>query len=394
MECDRCGTANPEVARFCFRCGNPLGAGDAGRGRPFAIQSTESVTQFALISTVMPHADRRSADAYRWALAISALVVLVLTVTGFVSWAILAAALAVPIAYLVYLYDVNIWEEAPLSVVVLLFLLVAAVSAVVSLVFFQWVFDDEFRQLSSGPGVRAGLGSIPVAPLLLFGLVLPLVSLVVMTVGAAWLARRPQSDDMIDGLTFGVAAGTAYAAAETVVAFWSVISSQGRITQGIASWVVVVPSLMIVKSLIYGTSAGIVAAAFSGRGEGYAGLKRDFFANLGFAAVVLVAYWLGVRLLAYLEFGSALGLVWGLVVLAVLVARLRSYLQTALLEAAVEDVAEGKRHAGAVGAAGFCPACEMPLLPDSMFCIVCGQSVRAATGDVRRSLREPVGGAT
>jgi zinc-ribbon domain len=389
MECSRCHAANPDVARFCFRCGAPLrGAEPVRGGRTFAVQSTENVTQLAVISTVMPHANRRSADAYRWGLLAAAGVVLVLTILGYLSFAIIAAAVTVPVAYLVYLYDANPWEDAPISVVVGMFLATAVLAALVSLVFFEWAFADAFARLSSGPGARAGIGSISIGSLLVFAVLLPVVALVVMNVGPIVFARKAMFDDMIDGLTLGVAAGTAYAMAETIVAFWPVVSSGGRVTQGIASWVVVVLNLMIVKSLIYGTSAGIAIAAFSGRGEGYDGFTPAYTSNLVFVAVLDVAYWLGVHLLSYVQFGQALGLLWGVAILAVLVIRVRIFLHTALLEAAVEGAAAGARAKAAVTEAGFCPECELPLLPDAMFCIVCGQSVRAASGAARRGIRE------
>jgi hypothetical protein len=105
-------------------------------------------------------------------------------------------------------------------------------------------------------------------------------------------------------------------------------------------------------------------------------------------AVLDIAYWLGVHLLSYAQFGQALGLLWGVAILVVLVIRVRIFLHTALLEAAVEGAATGARAKAAVTEAGFCPECELPLLPDAMFCIVCGQSVRAASGAARRGLRE------
>ncbi len=389
MECFRCHTLNPDVARYCFRCGGPVQGADPVRGRAFAVQSTETVTQFAPISTVMPHTNHETADAYRWGLLVSAGVISALTVVGFVSWAIVAAALLMPLAYVVYLYDVNPWEDAPLSPVVMMFIVTAVASVVVSLVFFRWVFDDQFARLSAGGGVRGGTSSISVGSFLVFAVVLPIVALIVMNIGPIVLARRPAFDDMIDGLTLGVAAGTAYAMAETIVAFWPAIASGGRVTQGVATWLVVILNLMVVKALIYGTSAGITVATFSGRGAGYDGFTPAFFANLAFVAAVDVAYWVGVRLLSYVQFGQALGLLWGVVMLGILVIRARIFLHTALLEAAVEDAARGARAKGAVAESGFCPECELPLLPDAAFCIVCGQSVRATSGAIRHALREP-----
>ena len=104
---------------------------------------------------------------------------------------------------------------------------------------------------------------------------LPIVAEVAKNLGGVLLASRPQFDDMIDGLTFGIAAGTAYAAFETIVLYSSVFTSGDfRTTDGLASWAVVVVNLMVVKSLIYGTATGIAVAAFSGKGEGYDGFTR------------------------------------------------------------------------------------------------------------------------
>ena len=175
-------------------------------------------------------------------------------------------------------------------------------------------------------------------------MLLPVVAEVVKNLPGALLARLPQFDDMIDGLTFGVAAGTAYAAFETIVLYRGVFTSETfRTESGLATWIVIVVNLMVVKSLIYGTATGIAVAAFSGKGEGYDGFTTYYLKNFAFAAGVNVAYWLGVRLLAYLPFGQALGLIWGFVILGVLVIRIRVMLQAALLEAAIEDAAKAGR---------------------------------------------------
>jgi hypothetical protein len=398
MQCPECGAENPDVARFCYRCGHGFrgepGAGAHGRAHAYAIQTSENVTQFALISTVLPHTNREVADNYRWALLVTTLAVLVFTALGLLPFAIAAAAFLVPITYLVYIYDVNLWEDAPAPVVAMLFLVTGALSLLVSLVFFRWVFDDQFRSLLAGLGGRGGgIETISIVALLIFAVLLPLVAEVVKNAGPVMLAARPQFDDMIDGLTFGVAAGTAYAAFETLVAFSPVFTSgEIRTTDGLANWAVVILNLMVVKSLIYGTATGIAVAAYSGRGQGYDGFTPSYLANFAFAAGANVLYWLGVRLLAYLPFGQALGLLWGVLILGVLVIRARVMLHTALLEAAVEDVAVDRRSSAAVTGEAFCPECEMPLLADGMFCIVCGGSVRATSGLARHGIREATTG--
>jgi len=391
VACPTCSSDNPEVASFCHRCGTSLRAagGDAKRSATYAVQSAEGVTQFALISTVMPHTSRRSADNYRWAMIISGVLILGATALGLLPIAVAAAAFLVPLAYIVYIDDVNLWEEAPAAVLVGLFVATGALALLVSLFFFEWVFDAQWASFAGGGPARGGIGSLSFPALLLFAVLLPLVAEVAKNLFAVLLASRPQFDDMIDGLTFGVAAGTAYAAFETVVVYSSVFTAEDfRTTSGIASWMIIVLNVMVVKSLIYGTATGIAVAAFSGKGEGYDGFTPAYFANFGLAVVANIAYWLGVRLMAYLPFGNALGLVWGFLILTALVIKIRMMLQAALLEAAVEAAAkgDGSEDKRSTFAETYCPECENMLAVNASFCMVCGTSVRSSSRQARTAM--------
>ncbi len=393
MPCPTCSTDSPEVALYCYRCGTSLRGGASTRSGSYAVQSSEGVNQFALISTIMPHTNRETADNYRWAMIISAVLIVAATGLGLLPIAIAAAAFLIPVAYLVYIYDVNMWEDAPVPVVAGLFLGTGVLAILVSLFFFRWVFDDEFASFAAGS--RVGISALSFPALLIFAVLLPVVAEVVKNAGGVILASRPQFDDMIDGLTFGIAAGTAYAAFETLVLYSSVFTSPDfRTTDGLASWAVVVVNLMVVKSLIYGTATGIAVAAFSGKGEGYDGFTPAYFMNFGLAVAANVGYWLGVRLLSYVPFGQALGLLWGFVILAVLVIRIRTTMQAALLEAAVEDAVrtDGLASKRATVSDTFCPECENLLLVGSHFCMVCGTSVRSTSHQARRAMGSPTAG--
>ena len=263
----------------------------------------------------------------------------------------------------------------------------------ISLFFFRWVFEDQFNSLAAGS--RVGIDALSIPALLIFAVLLPVVAEVAKNLGGILLASRPQFDDMVDGLTFGIAAGTAYAAFETIVLYSSVFTSPDfRTTDGLASWAVVVVNLMVVKSLIYGTATGIAVAAFSGKGEKYDGFTPSYFMAFGLAVAANVGYWLGVRLLSYVPFGQALGLLWGFVILAVLVIRIRTTMQAALLEAAVEDAVrqDGVTSKRATAVESFCPECENQLLAGSNFCLVCGTSVRTTSRQARRTMSSPTPG--
>ena len=56
-------------------------------------------------------------QTYRWALGVGILIPVVAGALGFLAFAFVAAAVVVPAIYVVYMYDVNQWEDQPLGVV-------------------------------------------------------------------------------------------------------------------------------------------------------------------------------------------------------------------------------------------------------------------------------------
>ena len=179
---------------------------------------------------------------------------------------------------------------------------------------------------------------------------------------------------MIDGLTFGVAAGASFAAAETIVVNRSLFSSFGSIdTPDAGFWVSLILSAAIVKPIVYGAATGIAVAAFSGLGAGYDGFKPGYLRGLGEALLANILFQAGLFLASRVEgtAGAVIGLVWGALVAGVLVVRLRYLLHFAVLEAALEGANAAPLKDAATGTA-FCPSCEMPLLDGANFCVVCG----------------------
>lgn len=387
MECSQCHTSNPDLAVYCLKCGHPLRERNHDA---YAVQSSERTSHVSVLSTIMPHTDRHSREGYRWALAVAVAIIVGLTVLGYGAAALIAAACVVPIAYLLYLYDANVWRDTPLVATLLVIGFAAALSALISLVFFDWVFDSESARLSFS--ASGGFSVIPLVPLLLFAVVLPIIATLAMIVGPCIATRLPGLDDMIDGFTFGVGAGTAYAAIETIVAFAPAISG-GRATGTVNTWLPVILNLMIVKSVLYGTGAGIVIAAFSGRGRGSAGVSSTFVSALGFVAVINVAYRLGSYLLDHVQGGRWLSVIWGGALMAFILFRARVTLHAAILQAALDDAQGGQGHPARAVEGATCIECGMPLLKDAMFCVVCGQSVRA-TARVRGRAAIDAGGAS
>ncbi|HEY8170658.1 MAG TPA: hypothetical protein VIH24_06120, partial [Candidatus Limnocylindria bacterium] len=104
----------PAGARFDPVSGALLGA-DAGGGgerkQSFALQPGEPVASFNVVSALMPLASGSAPQTYRWALGLGILIPVVAGALGFLAFAFVAAALVVPAVYVVYMYDVNQWED-------------------------------------------------------------------------------------------------------------------------------------------------------------------------------------------------------------------------------------------------------------------------------------------
>ena len=370
-------------ARFDPVTGAELNGRDGERRRgAYALQQGEPVISFNLVSSLLPMASGAAPQTYRWALALGLLVPVVAGALGFLAFAFVAAALVVPVVYVVYMYDVNQWDDQPLGVS-----LGAVGLAGLLGVGFTWIWHGLLDSGAAASGVGAGVGAISWVSLLVLCLVVPIVAEVLKQVGPVLLARRPAFDDLIDALTFGVAAGSAYAAAETIVVNRALFGSFGHLSQVDSGfWVSLILSAAIVKPIVYGAATGIALAAFSGVGRGYSGFKPAYARGLAEAVGANVAFQLSLYLAARVggQRGAVLGLVLGAVIAVVLVLRLRVLLHVAVLEAALESASLGGGLKDTVRDTAWCPSCDLPLVEGANFCVACGTAVRAASKVSRR----------
>lgn len=375
MECPRCGSEVPDVSQFCHHCGSGLRSADPGRKKAYAARPDEPVASFKLVSTIMPQGSGQQPYTYKVALGVALLLTVVTAALGALPVAIMVAAFAIPIVYILYLYDVNLWEDEPIPVVVAAFALTGVLAAV-----FTWLWSD-----------RIGLsldtiGSNDAGPvgrdLLILLLLVPVVSVLIQQVGPLYLASRPRYDDLMDGFTFGVVAGVGFACFETLVLHWGWISGGfAGPGSGAGTWISIVVLQGFVKPLIYGSAAGLAVAEFSGLGEKYDGFTPRWVIGVLQAIVVNALFQGGVYLLGFVGgqgswIGAVLGVIWGLLLLGALIVLVRTVLHKGLLEAALESAARGgSNHAS--GEQAFCTRCEMPLLAHSDFCSACGNAVRS-----------------
>ena len=368
----------PAGARFDPVTGAEHGSGGGERRQSFALQPGEPVASFNLVSSLMPLASGSAPQTYRWALGLGLLIPVLAGALGYLAFAFVAAALVVPAVYVVYMYDVNQWEDQPLGVVLGAVGAAAALGVGFTFLWHAGLLGDDLSPVDfdgNGTGIRW-------SSFLVLVLLVPIVGEVLKQVGPILLARRPAFDDMIDGLTFGVAAGAAFAAAETIVVNRGLFSTFGQIDSPDAGfWVSLILSAAVVKPIVYGAATGIAVASFSGLGAGYDGFKPGYFRGLAEALIANIVFQGGLFFTARIEgtTGAVLGLVWGALVAAVLVVRLRYLLHFAVLEAALAAAATGSQLKDTTRGTAYCPSCEMPLLAGANFCVACGTSVRAGS---------------
>ena len=271
----------PAGARFDPVSGAELGA-DAGGGgerkQSFALQPGEPVASFNVVSALMPLASGSAPQTYRWALGLGILIPVVAGALGFLAFAFVAAALVVPAVYVVYMYDVNQWEDQPVGVVLGAIGAAAALGVGFTFLWHAGILGDDLAPVDVD-GTDSG---IRWTSFLVLVLLVPIVSEVLKEVGPILLARLPAFDDMIDGLTFGVAAGAAFAAAETIVVNRGLFSTFGQVDSPNAGfWVSLILSAAVVKPIVYGAATGIAVASFSGLGAGYDGFKPGLLPRPG-----------------------------------------------------------------------------------------------------------------
>ena len=387
MNCPRCSTPLPSGAAFCHSCGTDPVRGtdrDAGRRHSYAVQPGESVWSFNIVSSLMPLASERTPQTYRFALMAGAAVPALAVMLGWLPFAFAAAALLVPTVYLVYLYDVNEWEDQPVAVVGGTVALAAVLSFVFTLVWHGGLLPDD--SLSSSRTGDWSVGSFVV-----LCLVAPLIGELLRQIGPILLSRMPAFDDLIDSVTFAVASGATYATVETLVVNRSLLLDGPSSLSDVdaAHWWLLLLTAGIVKPIVFGSASAIALAAFSGIGVGYRGFGPAYLRGLAEAFVYVVLFSVGQYAADRIDgtSGSVVGLAAGLVVAAVVVLRVRLVLHSALMESALEAAAGGSAAQHATDGEGYCGNCDMPLLPSAAFCSACGTSTRAVP-KARRSFNE------
>jgi len=378
MRCDHCANDVPDGV-FCTRCGAHQGTmGELGnasastrtREYRYAAHPAEHVIQPSVFTTLFPHLGQHKIHEFRWAFAVGLAGIIVLYLSGLITAAILVATFLVPVLYLIYLYEAQVYRDEPAIVLGFTIGGGAVVGLVLTLI--------ERAVFNPYPAVGNPLTNIgaSVGTLLFLGLLVPIVQEALKPLPALFLPNRLNFPETVDGLVFGVAAGLGFSVAESLVAFSSALTSlPAHLTPG--NWIFDLTTLAVFQPLLQGSATGmIVATVWRYRRGSLAGRE---IGGVAMALLAHVAFSLGTILLKESAVSPLLVLVWQAVVVGALLIYVRYLLHHALLQEAA--------HMGF--AETVCPNCHMHIVA-SGFCPNCGVALTASPSALKRA-RKPVG---
>ncbi|HZU14659.1 MAG TPA: PrsW family glutamic-type intramembrane protease [Chloroflexota bacterium] len=326
------------------------------------------------VSTLFPHLPHRRSAPFRLALLVAGGLLVVLGIARLTGPAIALAAIAVPVLYVLYLWEVEVYEDEPVTVTALTFVLGILLGI-------PWAWF-------TGPIVTATLlGTVIAGPqpgkVLLAGVVFPLAAQVLMLLGPLFLFfYRRRYDEALDGFTFGAASALGFTLATTFVNLWPELRL-GLVTNADpATHTLTVLERGLLNPFLAASTTGLIAGALwlrRGKVRSLAahGWTTTLWTSILVAAVVWVV--LGLVNVSVLSTGVAVG-AYLLLTMAMLL-WVRVALHHMLLAEAVEVQ---------VGPMEPCFHCHR-IEPRMAFCPHCGIATRATpktgTGRLRRAFR-------
>jgi hypothetical protein len=352
MTCPHCGREVPRE-HYCVACGEPLA--DGARG--FAASPQERWWHPRVVSSIFPHLPRTDMRPFRLALLGAAAGVVALCLARLYPLALVAAAVSVPLLFVLYLWDVDVYEDEPLRVVVLTVAWGALAGAGLGIA---------SREVASA--VSLFQGEPDTHDLVWLGIVLPLAALALMLAGPLLLLPYRKFDDALDGVVFGATCASTLLAAEAIANSWSFLQL-GLYAAGDPSlWIPRLLTLGVTMPVLAAGVAGATCAAFwlrlrsPARERGSLGVLGSPFVAVLVAAAALVGASVGEL---YLGHWSTLALT--AVLAAAALVWLRRTIQLGLRQQAEEKP---------VGPPIECPSC-LHETPVHTFCGNCGVALRA-----------------
>jgi hypothetical protein len=322
----------------------------------------EPVMHFNVISTIFPHLSHRHGGPFRWAFVAGIIFVILLAALHLFAPATAAATFLLPALYLLYLYEVEVYEDEP-------WLMVGATIVTGA------VLGYAFTELAGGAAANSSLAGDTGGSFLLRGIAIPILGQALMLAGPMLLFfTRSRYREPLDGLTFGAASALGFSLASELTALWPLIGGPLVGAGDPVDWALRLLRLGVLVSLVNASTTGIITASIWL--HRYDRRRSERAWEVGVLATLLVGF--GVQLvLGALTFTLqdllVQVLVWGLSAVALMLYA-RQVIHQALL-------AEGVEHE--IGPDSQCPECHH-IVPTMLFCPNCGAARLAASRRSRR----------
>jgi hypothetical protein len=341
---------------FCGHCGAHLTTASTTRRHAFAAVPSERVAQLSIISTLFPHLPHRRGGAFRWALLAGGVAVLILAALHLFAPATVAATLLLPVLYLLYLYEVEVYEDEP-------WLVIGATMVAGAVLGYAFTsFAGRAVSLLNLTGDRENA-------FVLAGVAIPIVAQALMLAGPLFLfAVRGRFREPLDGLTFGAASALGFTLTSSLTRFWPAITGSLVAGGDPIDWSLRLLQVGILVSLINATTTGLVAAAVWLHRYDRRRITRPWASSILVTLIVAFGAQVVIGMLTFALPNVVTEVVIRLLGAIALLLYVRLVIHQALL-------VEGVEHE--IGPDSQCPECHR-IVPTMAFCPACGAARAAA----------------
>jgi len=252
VRCAQCERAVPALD-YCVVCGDPLANERLASGKTrseYSAAPDEPAFAIRFFTTLFPHLPRADLDTFRIGFVLGGLVVVILVAAGLYPIALVVAAVIVPLLIVLYIVDVDVYEDEPARVLGATMAWGAGAGVLFAIV----------NRAVRPDGLLDGTTPHAVA-ILLDGLIAPLAELALIVAGPLALLRYRRFNDVLDGTTFGVASAAAFSGAYSLVNAVDVLRGGLHPAGDPLPWVLTLFTVAVIRPVLLATaSAGVCAA--------------------------------------------------------------------------------------------------------------------------------------
>ncbi len=364
VACPHCSSTVP-AGDFCGHCGAHLTTASATRRHAFAAVPSEYVAHLSVISTLFPHLAHRRGGAFRWALISGGAAVVLLAALHLFAPATIAATFLLPVLYLLYLYEVEVYEDEP-------WLLIGATMVGGA------ALGYAFTSFSGAAVSRLNLTGDKENAFVLAGVAIPIVAQALMLAGPLFLyLLRGRFREPLDGLTFGVASALGFTLASSLTAIWPLINGPLIGSGEPLDWSLRLLRTGILVALVNASTTGLITAAVWLQRYDRRRAGRPWTTSILATLMVAVGTQVLLGMLSFVVSDLVAEVAIRLVATLALLLYVRLVIHQALL-------VEGAQHE--IGPDAPCPECRR-VVPTMAFCPACGAARASGSKQGRRRVK-------